>query len=192
MDKFRFEPFDLKGPLLIKTHRFGDPRGYFVETYNALAFIAAGIDAVFLQDNQSLSEQRGIVRGLHYQHPPLAQAKLVRVLKGAIYDVAVDIRVGSPSYGCWCAATLTADNGEQLFVPRGFAHGFCTLEAGTEVAYKVDNPYSAENEGGIFWADPHLRIDWPVTTSEAIVSSKDATLPQLAHVVSPFFTEEVF
>lgn len=190
MSNFRFEPFDLKGPLLVRTRRFKDTRGYFTETYSATAFVKGGIDAVFVQDNQSLSEQQGIIRGLHFQHPRTAQAKLVRVLKGAIYDVAVDIRADSPSYGQWCATILTAENGNQLFVPRGFAHGFCTLEPGTEVAYKVDNPYSAEDDGGIFWADPVLGIDWPVTPSEAILSPKDAALPLLSHLASPFLVEE--
>ncbi|MDH7797010.1 MULTISPECIES: dTDP-4-dehydrorhamnose 3,5-epimerase [unclassified Beijerinckia] len=192
MSKFRFQALGLKGPLLIKTFRFGDTRGYFMETYNAQLFAEGGVDAVFLQDNQSLSAQKGIIRGLHFQRPPTAQAKLVRVLRGAIYDVAIDIRIGSPSYGRWCSATLSAENGDQLFIPRGFAHGFCTLEANTEVAYKVDNPYSAEDDSGIFWADPALAIDWPVTQTEAIVSSKDAGLPLLNELINPFHVEETF
>lgn len=192
MVKFRFESFDLKGPLLVKTQRFGDSRGYFMETYSAALFKEGGITALFLQDNQSLSSHKGIIRGLHFQRPPAAQAKLVRVLKGAVYDVAVDIRANSPTYGRSCAALLTAENGDQLFVPRGFAHGFCTLEPNTEVAYKVDHPYSAEDDGGIFWADPALDIDWPIEPTEAIISSKDAALPKLNQLTNPFHIEEAF
>lgn len=189
MAKFQFETFQVEGPVLVRAQRFGDSRGYFMETYSAPLFSNEGIRAVFVQDNQSLSVQKAVVRGLHFQRPPTAQAKLVRVLRGAIYDVAVDIRVGSPSYGRWCAATLTAENGNQLFVPRGFAHGFCTLEPGTEVAYKVDNPYSADDDGGIFWADPALAIDWPITPTDAVVSPKDATLPLLSELTNPFNLE---
>lgn len=192
MSKFRFECMDLEGPLLVKTRRFGDTRGYFLETYSASLFAEGGINAVFVQDNQSLSASKGVVRGLHFQRPPTAQAKLVRVLRGAIFDVAVDIRIGSSSYGRWCAATLTSENGDQLFIPRGFAHGFCTLEANTEVAYKVDNPYSAKDDGGILWTDPALAIDWPILPIEAIVSSKDAALPLLSELTNPFHVEEAF
>ena len=192
MKKFQFDTLKVPGPLLVKTHRFGDARGYFAETYSSSLFAEGGVKSVFVQDNQSLSVQKSVLRGLHFQRPPTAQAKLVRVLRGAIYDVAVDIRIGSPSYGHWCAATLTAENGHQLFVPRGFAHGFCTLEPNTEVAYKVDNPYSAEDDGGIFWADPALAINWPVTPTEAIVSSKDAELPLLGELTNPFHIEEAF
>lgn len=186
MSKFAFESLAIPAVLLVRPKKFGDARGYFMETYNADAFAAVGIGAVFVQDNQSLSAARGVVRGLHFQAPPAPQAKLVRVLKGAIFDVAVDIRVGSPSFGRWCAATLTADGAEQLFVPRGFAHGFCTLEPNTEVVYKVDGPYAPETEGGIAWNDPELAIDWPVTAAEAQLSGKDAALPGLAGFTSPF------
>uniref|UniRef100_UPI002FC62213 dTDP-4-dehydrorhamnose 3,5-epimerase n=1 Tax=Bosea sp. (in: a-proteobacteria) TaxID=1871050 RepID=UPI002FC62213 len=161
-------------------------RGYFMETWSAEAFAAAGIGAVFVQDNQSLSGTRGVVRGLHFQAPPVPQAKLVRVLKGSIFDVAVDLRSGSPSYGRWCGATLTADGAEQLFVPHGFAHGFCTLEPGTEVAYKVDGPYAPECEGGLAWNDPALAIDWPIAAGEAQLSGRDAALPGFAGFASPF------
>lgn len=186
MSKFAFEPLAIPAVVLIRPKKFGDARGYFMETYSTEAFAAAGIDAVFVQDNQSLSAARGVVRGLHFQAPPAAQAKLVRVLKGAIFDVAVDIRVGSPSYGKWCAATLTAEGAEQLFVPRGFAHGFCTLEPDTEVVYKVDGPYAPGAEGGIAWNDPTLAIDWPVAAAEAQLSGKDTVLPRFADFVSPF------
>lgn len=186
MSKFAFEPLAIPAVILVRPKKFGDARGYFMETWSAEAFAAAGIGSVFVQDNQSLSAARGVVRGLHFQAPPVPQAKLVRVLEGAIFDVAVDLRVGSPSYGRWCGATLTAEGAEQLFVPHGFAHGFCTLEPGTEVAYKVDGPYAPECEGGLAWNDPALAIDWPVTTGEAQLSGKDAALPGFADFASPF------
>ena len=139
-----------------------------------------------MQDNQSLSASRGTIRGLHFQALPEPQAKLVRVLKGAIFDVAVDIRRGSPSYGRWCSARLTADGGEQMFVPRGFAHGFCTLEPDTEVAYKVDGYYSPSCDAGLAWDDPEIGIDWPVSPIGAILSERDRKLPRLSDLVSPF------
>ena len=176
----------IEGVLVIEPRVFGDARGYFFESFNARDFAAqTGVDVHFVQDNESRS-CHGVVRGLHFQAPPAAQAKLVRVLKGAIFDVAVDIRLGSPSYGRWCAATLTAEGAEQLYVPRGFAHGFCTLEPGTEVVYKVDGSYAPETEGGIAWNDPGLAIDWPVTVAEAQLSGKDAILPGFTGFVSPF------
>ena len=175
-------------PELIKLvpRRFGDERGYFVETYNAREFAAAGIAAIFIQDNQSLSAEAGTVRGLHLQVPPHPQAKLIRVLRGSIMDVAVDLRRSSPTYGRWCGTTLTASGGEQLFVPRGFAHGFCTLEADTEVAYKVDEYYAPDCEAGILWNDPALGVDWPVQPEAAILSNKDRALPRLKDFNSPF------
>jgi dTDP-4-dehydrorhamnose 3,5-epimerase len=126
------------------------------------------------------------VRGLHYQAPPKAQAKLIRVVRGAIYDVALDLRAGSPTFGKWTAATLTSAGGEQLFLPRGFAHGFCTLEPETHVIYKVDEYYSNADEGGILWNDPDLAIPWPVPAAQAVVSDKDKQLPRLRDVVTPF------
>ncbi len=176
----------LPGVLLLKPRYFDDARGYFVETYNLRAARAAGLAADFVQDNQAFSLQRGTVRALHFQVPPHAQAKLVRVLRGAIYDVAADLRAGSPSYGRWVAATLTAQGGEQIFVPRGFAHGYCTLEADTEVAYKVDDYYAPDCERGLIWNDPTLAIDWPVAASDAVLSDKDRKLPRFADFVSPF------
>ena len=178
------ESFDIKGPLLIRPKKIGDHRGYFLESYNARSFAEAGIDATFVQDNQSLSVQKGTIRGLHFQTPPTPQAKLVRVLKGSIFDVAVDLRARSPTYGKWCGTNLTADGAEQLFVPRGFAHGFCTLEANTEVAYKVDNFYAPACDAGIRWNDPDINVAWPV--SEAILSEKDGKLPFLAGFTTPF------
>jgi dTDP-4-dehydrorhamnose 3,5-epimerase len=177
---------NLPGVQLVKPRYFHDPRGHFVETYNKRSAQEFGVTACFVQDNQSLSIQRGTVRALHFQLPPKPQAKLVRVLQGRIYDVAVDLRVGSPSYGRWTAETLTASGGEQLFVPRGFAHGFCTLEPNTEVAYKVDEYYAPEWEQGLAWNDPTFAINWPVTPDEAILSDKDRKLGRFADFDSPF------
>ncbi len=180
---------DIPDVKLIRPKRFGDPRGYFVETYSRRHYAGAGIACEFVQDNQSLSTRSGTVRGLHFQVPPDAQAKLVRVLRGAVFDVAVDIRRNSPTYGRWCAATLTAAGGEQLFVPRGFAHGFCTLEPDTEVAYKVDVYYAKAREGGIFWNDPDLAIGWPITPGSDFLSESDAKLPRFVDFASPFSYE---
>jgi len=176
----------LPGLRLLKPRRFADSRGYFVETHNERTFAAAGIVAKFVQDNQSYSASRGTIRALHFQVPPAAQAKLVRVLRGSVYDVAVDLRAGSPAYGQWAAVTLTADEGEQLFVPRGFAHGFCTLEPDTVVAYKVDDFYAPASDGGLIWNDPTLAIDWPVGPDEAVLSDKDMKLGLFAEFKSPF------
>lgn len=171
---------------LIRPTRHGDARGYFVETYNAKALAARGIHDVFVQDNQSRSEAQGTVRGLHFQSPPFAQTKLVRCSAGRLLDVAVDIRVGSPTYGRHVALELTADNGWQLLVPAGFAHGFATLEPGTEIQYKVSAEYSAAHDAGLLWCDPELAIRWPVSPDKAVVSDKDKRLPGLAGFVSPF------
>jgi dTDP-4-dehydrorhamnose 3,5-epimerase len=171
---------------LVTPARFGDDRGFFSETYNAGRFRAAGISADFVQDNHSLSRERGTVRGLHYQAPPFAQAKLVRVLRGAIVDVAVDVRKGSATYGKWVKAELSAENGVQIFVPRGFLHGFATLEPDTEIAYKVDNYYSRECDGAVLWNDPDLAIDWGIAPDTAVLSAKDASAPAFAAFDSPF------
>ena len=173
------------GVLSLKLRYFRDSRGYFVETYNTRTARAEGLTAEFVQDNQAFSVKVGTVRALHFQVPPHAQAKLVRVLRGAIYDVAVDLRVGSPTYGRWTAATLTASGGEQVFVPRGFAHGYCTLEPNTEVAYKVDDYYEPDCEQGLIWNDPTLAIDWPVA-ADVVLSEKDSKLPHFAGFTSPF------
>jgi dTDP-4-dehydrorhamnose 3,5-epimerase len=180
------ESTKLPGVLLLRPRYFHDPRGYFVETYNRRAAAELGVTVDFVQDNQSLSLKPGTLRALHFQVPPKPQAKLVRVLRGSIYDVAVDLRAGSPSYGRWVAQTLTADGGEQLFVPRGFAHGFCTLESNTEVAYKVDEYYAPQCEQGIVWNDPTLAIDWPATGQNPVLSDKDRALGHFADFVSPF------
>jgi dTDP-4-dehydrorhamnose 3,5-epimerase len=176
----------IPGVLLLKPRYFNDARGYFVETYSARSAQQAGLTIVFVQDNQSLSLKRGTVRALHFQTPPKAQAKLIRVVRGSIYDVAVDLRVGSPTYGRWSAETLTAQAGEQLFIPHGFAHGFCTLEANTEVAYKVDNYYAPEWERGLAWDDPTLAISWPIRPADAVLSDKDRQLGRFADFTSPF------
>lgn len=186
MSNFAVTPLELAGVLLVVPRRFGDERGYLVETYRADAFRALGIEADFVQDNQSLSARAGTVRGLHFQTPPAAQAKLVRAIRGAVFDVAVDLRRGSPSFGRWCAATLTAAGGEQLFIPRGFAHGFCTLEPDTEVAYKIDGYYAPDCDAGVLWNDPEIGIAWPVEPAEATLSEKDRKLPRLREIDSPF------
>lgn len=169
---------------LIDTPRFGDSRGFFSETYSLRAFSQEGIDTVFVQDNFSLSTTRGTLRGLHFQTQPFAQDKLVRVTRGRILDVAVDIRHGSPTFGKYTSAVLSAENGLQIFIPIGFAHGLVTLEDDTEVVYKVSNFYSAEHDGGLLWNDPALGIDWRLDGISAILSEKDrrhsllADLPQ--------------
>jgi dTDP-4-dehydrorhamnose 3,5-epimerase len=166
--------------ILLTPPRFGDARGFFSETYNAHRFAEAGVDAHFMQDNQSLSARKGTLRGLHCQIEPNVQGKLVRCVKGAIWDVAVDIRHGSPSYGRHVAAVLSAENWSQLWVPGGFLHGFCTLEPDAEVIYKVTADYDRGAERGVIWNDPDLNIGWPVASSEAVLSEKDTALPRLA------------
>jgi dTDP-4-dehydrorhamnose 3,5-epimerase len=169
---------DLPDVLLITPKRFGDVRGWFSETWSRKAMLAAGVDTDFVQDNQALNAKKGTLRGLHFQKAPHAQGKLVRVLQGAIFDVAVDVRPGSPTFGKWAGATLTAEAGEQLWVPRGFAHGYCTLTDDTMLFYKVDGLYAPETEGGLAWHDPDLGIAWPLD-GEPVLSDKDKTLPRL-------------
>lgn len=171
---------------LIETPRFGDSRGFFSETYNLRAFARAGIDATFVQDNHSLSAARGTLRGLHFQTPPLAQDKLVRVTRGRILDVVVDIRNGSPTFGKHASAILSAQNGLQIFVPVGFAHGLVTLEDDTEVVYKVSNFYSAEHDRGLLWSDPALGIDWNLGENIPALSEKDLHHPLLADLPQYF------
>jgi dTDP-4-dehydrorhamnose 3,5-epimerase len=166
---------------LITPRRFGDHRGWFTETWSRRT-----LDIAFCQDNMSLSAEMGTIRGLHFQKPPHAQAKLVMVLQGAILDVAVDIRRASPTFGRHVAVELSAAAGNQLLIPRGFAHGFCTLEPGTQVMYKVDDFYAPESDAGIFWADPDLAINWPVRVDQAHLSPKDLGLPRLKDIESPF------
>jgi dTDP-4-dehydrorhamnose 3,5-epimerase len=188
MSKFTVAPLDVPPALVVTPKKMGDHRGYFMETYHAAEFEAFGIGGRFVQDNQSMSARPGTIRGLHFQVPPRVQAKLVRVIKGRMFDVAVDLRRNSPTYGRWCAATLTADSGEQLFVPRGFAHGYCTLEADTVVAYKVDDYYAPEHESGLAWNDPALAIAWPIAPADAVLSDRDRRLPPFANFDSPFYT----
>jgi dTDP-4-dehydrorhamnose 3,5-epimerase len=173
---------ELEGVLIVEPRVFADARGTFAETFSERDFAAAlgelGMTAPrFVQDNESRS-RRGVVRGLHFQREPHAQAKLVRVARGSVLDVAVDMRAGSPTLGRHVAVELSADNGRQLFVPRGFAHGFVAREDDTTVIYKVDGHYAPESDGGVLWCDPRLAIDWGVATAEAIVSDKDAALPE--------------
>jgi dTDP-4-dehydrorhamnose 3,5-epimerase len=177
---------NIPGVLLLKPRYFYDSRGHFVETYSERASRELGLPARFVQDNESLSLRRGTVRGLHFQTPPKTQAKLIRVLRGSVYDVAVDLRVGSPTYGRWTANTLTADGGEQFFVPRGFAHGLCTLEPNTAVAYKIDDYYAPECDQGLAWDDPILAINWPIDSENVVLSDKDRKLGRFADFVSPF------
>lgn len=174
------------GPVLLSPRRFEDQRGWFSETFNAQRAASAGVTAEFCQDNQSFSRESGTLRGLHFQAPPFAQAKLVRCLRGSILDVIVDIRRDSPTFGKWASAVLSTANGLQLFVPRGYAHAFLTLEADCEIAYKVDNHYSAEADGGVAWNDPSIGIDWGQLQSGPVLSAKDAELPMLADVIIDF------
>lgn len=171
---------------LISPKYFRDDRGYFVETYRADRLTAAGVDIVFVQDNQSLSVPAGTIRGLHFQTPPRAQDKLVRCIRGSILDIAVDIRRGSPTYGRHVAVRLSAEDGLQLLVPKGFAHGFCTLEPDTEVVYKVSDYYAPECDRGLAWDDPALGISWPVAADAAVLSPKDRTHPRLADLPPAF------
>ena len=172
-------PTEIPEVKILVPRRFKDARGYFAETYNRRLFCEAGVHAEFVQDNQSLSVETGVVRGLHYQIEPMAQVKLVRVLRGSILDVAVDIRRGSPTFGRHVTITLQADDGKQILIPLGFAHGFATLEPNTEVFYKVSSYYSPAHERGIRWNDPALGIDWGVDEKSAVLSERDRVHPLL-------------
>jgi dTDP-4-dehydrorhamnose 3,5-epimerase len=172
---------------LIKPKRFGDERGWFVETYNAGRYADLGIGVTFVQDNHSMSAEVGTLRGLHFQAPPHGQDKLVRCVRGRIWDVAVDVRKGSPTWGQWVGAELSADNGWQLFVPIGFAHGFVTLEPNTEVEYKCSALYAPGAEGAVIWNDPTIALPWPLAAgAEPVLSAKDTIAPTLAELDSPF------
>lgn len=174
--------------LLIEPVKHGDERGFFSETYNAKVLADAGFEGVFVQDNHSRSPRRGTVRGLHFQAPPFAQDKLLRVTRGAILDVAVDIRKGSPTYGVAVAAELSAENWRQLLVPKGFAHGFITLTEDCDVLYKVTDFYAPAAEAGLLWNDPALGVDWP-KGGEVHINDRDAAWPALADFDSPFTYE---
>ncbi len=176
------EVLPLPGPLLLTVRRFADARGAFAETYSRRDFAAVGVPDEFVQDNWSRSERTGTVRGLHFQRPPHAQGKLVRVLRGRILDVAVDLRRSSPRLGHHVAVELAAGDGRMLYVPPGFAHGFCTLEPATEVAYKVTAEDAPDADAGIAWDDPDLGIDWPVSRRYAVLSDKDNRLPRFAEL----------
>jgi dTDP-4-dehydrorhamnose 3,5-epimerase len=172
----KVQELKLPGVYRIEPKVHTDARGFFIESYNYRTLLELGIHCTFIQDNQSLSIDKGTIRGLHYQLNPKAQTKLVSVIAGAIYDVVVDIRRTSPTYGQWVGEVLSAENYRQLLISPGFAHGFCTLQPQTKVMYKVDDYYSPEHERGILWDDPSLDIDWP--TNQPIVSDKDLTLPR--------------
>lgn len=162
---------------VLTPQRFEDSRGFFAELYSKRTFCQLGVDCEFVQDNHSFSMARGTVRGLHFQLAPFAQAKLVRAVRGAIFDVAVDISPQSATFGRHVSAILSADNARQMFIPIGFAHGFMTLEPDTEIAYKVSDYFSVEHDRGLFWNDPELRIDWPLREHEIALSEKDRALP---------------
>lgn len=179
-------PLAIPDVLLIEPARHGDSRGFFSEVWSARALAALGINTTFVQDNHAFSATKGVLRGLHFQRPPSSQGKLIRVSRGAILDVAVDIRVGSPTYGQHVSKVLSAENWSQLWVPRGFAHGYCTLEPDTEVLYKTDDYYDREADGGFAWNDPALGIDWPVDAQTAVMSDKDRHAPRLAEIAPPF------
>ncbi|MBA4226637.1 MAG: dTDP-4-dehydrorhamnose 3,5-epimerase [Hyphomonas sp.] len=172
--------------VLVTPKRFSDDRGYFSETFRASSFEEAGITGPFIQDNHSLSRDAGVIRGLHFQIAPSPQAKLVRCTRGAIYDVAVDIRRGSPTYGKYAAAILSAENGCQLYIPVGFAHGLCTLEPDTEVQYKVTGYYDPACDKGLAWDDPEIAIDWPLGANSPILSAKDQAQPRLKDLPAYF------
>ncbi|WP_226627670.1 dTDP-4-dehydrorhamnose 3,5-epimerase [Alloyangia pacifica] len=185
----KIEPTKLQGVMVLTPRRFGDHRGFFSESYSRKAFAEAGIDIAFVQDNHSLSAKVGTVRGLHFQAPPHAQAKLVRCGKGRLFDVAVDIRKGSPTYGQWVGEELSFENGRQLMIPAGFLHGFTTLEPDTEIIYKCTDYYAPECDGAVRFDDPDIGIDWGVDLSDAVLSEKDAAAPFLKDFNSPFTFE---
>lgn len=167
----------LEGVYILEMDVFGDARGWFMETWSKRKMEAVGLQVDFLQDNQSFSKEKGTLRGLHFQQNPMAQAKLLRCTRGEIFDVAVDIRKGSPTYGQWEGVTLSAENKKEFFIPRGFAHGFLTLTDDVEVQYKADNFYAPEADGSIIWSDPTIGIDWPL--QPVILSAKDKDAPLL-------------
>lgn len=181
----QIDPLGLPGLCVLTPARFGDARGYFSESWNRARIVEAGFDVDFVQDNHSLSAAANTVRGLHFQAPPHAQAKLVRCGRGVLFDVAVDIRKGSPTYGQWAGVELSAENGKQLLIPAGFAHGFATRAPDTEIIYKCSDYYAPECEGAIRFDDADIGIDWGLT-GEAILSGKDSEAGSLAEFDSPF------
>lgn len=184
---FIFNRLEIPGVVLIKPEVFEDGRGFFTETYKMPDFVTAGINVNFVQENHSRSG-KGVLRGLHYQNPPFAQGKLIRAVRGEIFDVAVDIRKGSPACGKWVGVILSEENKNILYVPAGLAHGFCVLSEIAEVIYKTTNVYSAESEAGIIWNDADLNIEWPV--KEPILSEKDERWPTLKNADIRFYYPE--
>lgn len=182
----KIEETPLPGMFVITPVRHGDARGFFSESYSARAFAEIGVPHTFVQDNHSLSQRAGTVRGLHFQAPPNAQGKLVRCGRGTLFDVGVDLRKGSPTYGAWFGVELSFENGKQMFVPPGFAHGFATRVPDTEIIYKCTDYFAPDSEGTVRWDDPDIGIDWGVAPSEAILSTKDASAPLMADLQSPF------
>ncbi|MCM3788896.1 dTDP-4-dehydrorhamnose 3,5-epimerase [Domibacillus indicus] len=180
---------NLNGVLILEPTIFGDHRGWFMETYSDKNFLKYGMDLRFVQDNQSFSAEKGTLRGLHYQLNPKAQTKLVRCTKGAIFDVAVDIRKGSPLFGKWFGIELSEENKKQLLIPKGFAHAFMTLADNVEVQYKVDEIYSPENDRGIIWNDPDIGIEWPIDIGP-VLSEKDEKAPLLRDTENNFIFGE--
>lgn len=180
---FQFRRLEIPELVLVELRRFEDQRGFFMETYKRSEFVAHGIAESFVQDNYSRSA-RGVLRGLHFQEPPRAQGKLVIAVLGGVFDVAVDIRLGSPTYGRWVWEVLSAENGRMLYIPPGFAHGFCVSSEVADFVYKVTDEYAPECDAGIRWDDPAIGIDWPVV--EPIVSPKDAVLPLLEEAGAGF------
>jgi len=180
----RFIETALKGAYIIEPEVFRDHRGFFLESYNRKVFEEHGLNVDFVQDNHSLSDKPGVLRGLHFQRPPYEQTKLVRVVAGRVLDVIVDLRKGSPTYGEWLSVELSMDNKRILFVPKGFAHGFCTLEEKSQVLYKVDEFYNPGADGGLRWNDSDVAISWP--TREPIMSEKDKNLPLLSDLGDVF------
>lgn len=177
-------PLEIVGCFEVRLESRRDDRGYFMRVYDRSAFAAQGLVTEWVQENQSLSRSRGTIRGLHYQRPPCAETKLVRVLSGEVLDVFVDLRVGSPTFGRWGSIHLTGENERMVYLPRGCAHGFCTLTDDVVIGYKVDSPYAPEHEGGIRWDDPNLGIDWPVASP--ILSERDRRLGSFDPQKSPF------
>ena len=188
MKPMKIEPTALPDVLIITPARFGDERGWFSETWNAPKLAAGGVRIDFVQDNHSMSARTGTLRGLHFQVPPHAQDKLVRCSRGAILDVAVDVRLGSPHYGNWVGVELSAENARQLLVPRGFLHGFVTRAENTEVLYKCSDVYAPDCDGGIRWDDPDIGIDWGFVDA-SVLSAKDRVAPLLRDFASPFVWE---
>ena len=185
----KIEQTALSGVLILEPRRFGDDRGWFSETWNATTMAAAGLDLAFVQDNHSFSAPRHTLRGLHFQRPPHAQDKLVRCTRGAILDVAVDIRRGSPTFAAWVGVELSAENGRQLFVPKGFLHGFLTLTPDAEVQYKCTDFYAPDCDAGVIWDDPDIGIDWGLDGALPVLSPKDAAASRLADIDTPFAWE---